>query len=61
MTKKSSGQLEQSQESSTSSQPDSSNSDDYIEKIKQAKSLLDSGIISQEEFDEIKQKIISKI
>ena len=34
---------------------------DYIEKIKEAKSLFDSGIISQEEFDKIKQKIIDSI
>jgi hypothetical protein len=61
VTKKSSGQLEQSQESSTPSQSESNDSDDYIEKIKQAKSLLDAGIISQEEFDKIKQKIISNI
>ena len=34
---------------------------DFIEKIKEAKSLFDSGIISQEEFDKIKQKIIENI
>ena len=61
VTKKSSGQLGQSQDSSTSSQSESNDSDDYIEKIKQAKSLLDAGIISQEEFDKIKQKIINSI
>ncbi|MDC0964402.1 SHOCT domain-containing protein [Candidatus Pseudothioglobus singularis] len=61
VTKKSSGQQKQTQESSTTNQSDSNNSDDYIEKIKQAKSLLDAGIISQEEFDKIKQKIIDSI
>ena len=61
VTRQSSGQQDQSEDSSTTSQPEVSNSDDYIEKIKQAKSLLDAGIISQEEFDKIKQKIIDSI
>ena len=35
--------------------------DDYIVKIKEAKALLDSGVISKEEFEKMKQKIIDKI
>ena len=61
VTKKQTTQQVEEQDSSTPSEPKANESDDYIEKIKQAKSLLDSGIISQEEFDEIKQKIISNI
>jgi hypothetical protein len=61
VTKQSSGQQDQSEESSTPSQTGSNDSDDYIEKIKEAKSLLDAGIISEEEFEEIKKKIIDNI
>ena len=61
VTKNSNGNQELSQESSTTSQPESSNSDDYIEKIKEAKLLLEAGIISEEEFEEIKKKIIDNI
>ena len=61
VTKKQTTQQAEEQDSSTASESKVNESDDYIEKIKQAKSLLDSGIISQEEFDEIKQKIISNI
>ena len=32
-----------------------------LKKIKAAKSLLDAGIISEEEFEEIKKKIIDNI
>jgi hypothetical protein len=35
--------------------------DDYIAKIKEAKALLDSGIISEEEFEKMKKKIIDNI
>ncbi len=35
--------------------------DDYIAKIKEAKTLLDSGIISEEQFEKMKQKIIDSI
>ena len=35
--------------------------DDYIAKIKEAKALLDSGIISEEQFEKMKQKIIDNI
>ena len=35
--------------------------DDYIAKIKEAKVLLDSGIISEEQFEKMKQKIIDNI
>lgn len=35
--------------------------DDYIAKIKDAKALLDSGVISEKEFEEMKKKIIENI
>ena len=35
--------------------------DDYIAKIKEAKALLDSGIISEDQFEEMKKKIIDNI
>ena len=35
--------------------------DNYIAKIKEAKALLDSGIISEEQFEKMKQKIIDNI
>ena len=35
--------------------------DDYIAKIKEAKALLDSGILSEEQFEEMKKKIIDNI
>ena len=35
--------------------------DNYIAKIKEAKALLDSGIISQDQFEEMKKKIIDNI
>jgi len=34
---------------------------DYIAQIKEAKALLDSGIISEEQFEKMKQKIIDNI
>ena len=42
-------------------QTKSTEKDDYIVKIKEAKSLLDKSIISEEQFEKIKQKIINKI
>ena len=44
-----------------SSEPTQNESIDYLEEIKQAKALLDSGIITQDEFEEIKKKIIDNI
>ena len=38
-----------------------SEEDDYISKIKEAKTLLDSGIISEEQFEKMKKKIIDNI
>ena len=38
-----------------------SEEDDYISKIKEAKALLDSGILSEEQFEEMKKKIIDNI
>ena len=35
--------------------------DDYIAKIKEVKALLDSGIISEEEFEKMKKKIIDNM
>ena len=35
--------------------------DDYIAKIKEAKALLDSGILSEEQFETMKKKIIDNI
>ena len=35
--------------------------DDYIAKIKEVKALFDSGIISEEQFEKMKQKIIDNI
>ncbi|MDA9872463.1 SHOCT domain-containing protein [Candidatus Thioglobus sp.] len=46
------------EESIETSQEDSS---DYLEKIKQAKVLLDSGVITEDEFKDIKKKIIDNI
>lgn len=34
---------------------------DYVEELRRAKSLLDAGIIDEEEFASIKERIISKI
>ena len=61
VTRKDSGQERQSQDDSQSTQTEKSETGDYIEKIKSAKSLLDAGIISEEEFEKIKQKIIDNI
>jgi len=36
-------------------------SSNYLEEIKQAKALLDSGVITQDEFEQIKKKIIDNI
>lgn len=40
---------------------DGENGDDSVEKLKKLKDLLDSGIITQEEFDEKKQEILSEM
>ena len=61
VTRKDSGQERQSQDDSQSTQTEKSETGDYIEKIKSAKSLLDAGIISEEEFEKIKQKVIDNI
>ena len=34
---------------------------DYIEKLKEIKSLLDAGIINEEDFEKMKQKIIDNM
>ena len=61
LTKKNITQNEQNQNISEPAQTESGETVDYIEKIKEAKSLLDAGIISEEEFEKIKQKIIDNI
>ena len=55
------GKRNRVQSSYEHSQAKSNDKDDYIVKIKEAKALLDSGIISKEEFEKMKQKIIDKI
>ena len=42
-------------------QSESSEPVDYIEKLKEIKSLLDSGIINEEDFEKMKQKIIDNM
>jgi len=49
------------EEATQTSQSEPSEPIDYIEKLKQIKSLLDSGIINEEDFEKMKQKIIDKI
>jgi hypothetical protein len=61
LTKKNISQNEQNQDISEPAQTEPGETVDYIEKIKEAKSLLDAGIISEEEFEKIKQKIIDNI
>ena len=34
---------------------------DYVEKLKEIKSLLDAGIINEEDFEKMKQKIIDNM
>ena len=55
------GKRNRVQSSYEHTQAKSTAKDDYIVKIKEAKALLDSGIISKEEFEKMKQKIIDKI
>jgi hypothetical protein len=43
------------------SSPNASSSDNTLEKIGQLKQLLDSGAITQEEFDEKKKKLMDSI
>jgi hypothetical protein len=50
-----------SETTSDKSAPGDLGEDDYIAKIKEAKVLLDSGIISEEQFEELTQKIIDNI
>ena len=50
-----------SETTSDKSAPGDLGEDDYIAKIKEAKALLDSGIISEEQFEKMKQKIIDSI
>jgi len=50
-----------SETTSNKSTPEDLGEDDYISKIKEAKALLDSGIISEEQFEKMKQKIIDNI
>jgi len=49
------------EEAAQPSQSETSESIDYIEKLKQIKSLLDAGIINEEDFEKMKQKIIDNI
>ena len=42
-------------------QSESSEPVDYIEKLKEIKSLLDAGIINEEDFEKMKQKIIDNM
>ena len=49
------------QESSQDVQSESSEPVDYIEKLKEIKSLLDAGIINEEDFEKMKQKIIDNM
>ena len=50
-----------SETTSDKSVPGDLGEDDYIAKIKEAKALLDSGVISEEQFEKMKQKIIDNI
>ena len=50
-----------SETTSDKSAPADLGEDDYIEKIKEAKALFDSGVISEEQFEKMKQKIIDNI
>ena len=50
-----------SQQNPKTVQTSSAKEEDYIGKIKEAKSLLDKNIISEEQFEKIKQKIINNI
>ena len=50
-----------SETTSNKSTPEDLGDDDYIAKIKEAKALLDSGIISAEQFAKMIQKIIDNI
>jgi len=49
------------QEPSQDVQSESSEQVDYIEKLKEIKSLLDAGIINEEDFEKMKQKIIDNM
>ncbi|MDC1026505.1 SHOCT domain-containing protein [Candidatus Thioglobus sp.] len=49
------------QEAPQPAQSESSEPVDYIEKLKEIKSLLDAGIINEEDFEKMKQKIIGNM
>ena len=49
------------QEPSQAVQSEASESVNYIEKLKEIKSLLDAGIINEEDFEKMKQKIIDNM
>ena len=49
------------QKSSQDVQSEASEPVDYIEKLKEIKSLLDAGIINEEDFEKMKQKIIDNM
>jgi hypothetical protein len=49
------------QEAPQPAQSESSEPVDYIEKLKEIKSLLDAGIINEEDFEKMKQKIIDNM
>ena len=49
------------QEAPQPTQSESSEPVDYIEKLKEIKSLLDAGIINEEDFEKMKQKIIDNM
>jgi K+-sensing histidine kinase KdpD len=49
------------QEATQPTQSESSEPVDYIEKLKEIKSLLDAGIINEEDFEKMKQKIIDNM
>ena len=49
------------QEAPQPTQSESSEPVDYIEKLKEIKSLLDDGIITDEDFEKMKQKIIDNM
>lgn len=48
-------------DSQTTHQPEVQEEDTYIKKIKEAKKLLDDGLITEEEYTQIKTKIIEKM
>ena len=49
------------QQAAQPAQSESTEPVDYIEKLKEIKSLLDAGIINEEDFEKMKQKIIDNM